>query len=401
MAPEQVEGKEADARTDLWSLGAVMYEMATGGGAFVGDTPASVIGSILRDTVPPVSRHQPLSPASLDHLIARCLEKDPDERWQNAGDVKRELQWIASTPPAATAREAPLRTNRSVARWLVVGGALAAALIAAAGWWRGGPAPSGTARMVFTIAPPDHIRITGATALSPDGRSIVFVGQGEDGPPTLWIRSIDNGAVRQLADTDDPAFPFWAPGADAIAFFAGGKLKTVALAGGPPRVLAPAPSGRGGSWGPDGTILFVPDTTTPILRVSERGGEAVAVTQLETTAGQIGHRWPKHVDAQHFLFTVQGAQTDTTGIYLATVGSPPPRASSRSIPTALTTTAMCSTWPRMRLLRDRSIRCGARSVILWNSQDQSPTPEDWDSARSPWPRIYFRMPQERALPQPH
>ena len=97
MAPEQVEGKEADTRTDLWALGAVMYKMATGARAFVGDSPASVIGSILRDTVPPVSRGQPLSPASLDHLIARCLEKDPDERWQNVGDVKRELQWVAST----------------------------------------------------------------------------------------------------------------------------------------------------------------------------------------------------------------------------------------------------------------------------------------------------------------
>ena len=175
--------------------------------------------------------------------------------------------------------------------------------------------------MIFTIAPPDHIRITGATALSPNGGSIVFVGQGDDGPPTLWIRSINNGTVRQLADTDDPAFPFWAPRADAIGFFAGGKLKTIALAGGSARVLAPAPSGRGGSWAPDGTILFVPDTTTPVFRVSERGGEAVAITKLETTAGQIGHRWPKHVDAQHFLYTVQGAQTDATGIYFATVGS--------------------------------------------------------------------------------
>jgi len=328
MAPEQVEGKEADVRSDLWSFGTVMYEMATGVRAFFGDTPASVIGSILRDTVPPASRRQPLSPASLDHLIARCLEKDPDERWQNAGDVQRELQWIAGTP-AAAAPVAPLRTNRGVGRWLIVGGALAVALIVAAGWWRGGAAPSPAERMIFTIAPPDPIRITGATALSPDGHSIVFVGQGADGPPTLWVRSIDNGAVRQLADTDDAEYPFWAPRADAIAFFAGGKLKTITLAGGPPRVLAPAPSGRGGSWGPDGTILFVPDTTTPIFRVSERGGEAVAVTKLDTTDGQIGHRWPKHVDAQHFLYTVQGAQTDATGIYLATVGS---TAAARLVP---------------------------------------------------------------------
>ena len=211
--------------------------------------------------------------------------------------------------------------NRSVARWLVVGGALVAALIAAAGWWRGGPAPSGAARMTFTIAPPDHIRITGATALSPDGRWFVFVGQGDDGPPTLWIRSIDDGGARQLNDTDDPAFPFWSPRGDAIGFFAGGRLKTVALAGGSPRVLAPAPSGRGASWGPDGNILYVPDTTSPIFRVSERGGESIAVTNLETTAGQIGHRWPKHVDTQHFLYTVQGTRTEATGIFFATIGS--------------------------------------------------------------------------------
>ena len=321
MAPEQVEGQEADAPSDIWALGAVTYKMVTGTRAFAGDTPASVIGSILKDTVPPVSSQQPLAPVALDHVVARCLERDPDARWQNAGDVKRELQWIASGPvgaaaPAATSR----RTIVGSFTWLVAGVGLGAALIGAGWSWRG-VAPAATPRMTLAVAPPEQVRITGATALSPDGRSFVFVGQGSDGAPALWVRTIQNGAARQLADTDDPAFPFWSPQGDAVGFFAGGKLKTIALAGGPPKVLAAASSGRGGSWGPDGTILYVPETTSPIFRISDRGGESTAVTKLDAVGGQIGHRWPHYIDSGHFLFTVQGARPDATGIYFSSVGS--------------------------------------------------------------------------------
>jgi eukaryotic-like serine/threonine-protein kinase len=320
MSPEQVEGRSADTRSDIWALGVVMQEMLTGVRPFGGDTPASVLSSILKDTPASLSSLRPLTPAPLDHVVERCLAKSPDERWQDAGDVKWELQWIASRLNADVTPALGRPTSGRIA-WLVGAVSVVVALLTGAAWWRAGASEAVLPRRTFALAPPQHVRITGGTALSPDGRWFAFVGQGAEGPPSMWIRSIDTGTSRPLADTDDPAFPFWSPQADALGFFAAGKLKTISLGGGPPKVLANASAARGGSWGADGTILYVADTNSPVLRISEKGSTPQAVTQVQYPRGHIGHRWPIVVDTDHFLFTVQSTQADVTGIYLGTLSS--------------------------------------------------------------------------------
>jgi serine/threonine protein kinase len=321
MAPEQVEGRDADTRSDIWALGAVLYEMATGRRPFDGASAASVIGAILKDTPPAVSTRQPLAPSALDHLVERCLEKDADERWQDAGDVKRELAWIAdvrSRPAADVPLAQPGR--RAVAPWIVAACVVVAGALGIATLLRPHPSSSMSRRMMFSIVPSDQVRPGGSFALSPDGRHFVFVGLAGDGAPSLWVRSTDTAAARRLPGTEDASYPFWSPRSDAIGFFAGGKVKTVAIADGVPKTLAPALNGRGGAWSADGTILYA-FVSGPVYRVSDKGGASTAVTSLDTQHRQIGHRWPAFLDGRHFVYTVQGAG-DATGIYLGSLDSP-------------------------------------------------------------------------------
>ena len=322
MSPEQVEGREADRRSDVWALGAVLYEAATGSRAFDGASAASIIGAILKDTPKPVSALQPLTPPSFDHVVERCLEKDPEDRWQDVGDVRHELQWIArnlARPEADKRSQADSR--RSVATWIAAGLVVAALLAVAVVLRRPPPSAANAERMLLSIVPPDQVRFGGSLALSPDGSRLVFVGQGAEGPPSLWIRQLDSPAALQLPGTEDASYPFWSPRGDAVGFFGGGKLKTIVIAGGAPRTLASTPAARGGSWGADGTIIYVPEPNSPVYRVSDKGGAAIPVTALDRKRREVGHRWPMFIDARHFTFTAQGPP-ETTGIYLASMDRP-------------------------------------------------------------------------------
>src|SRR5437867_340901 len=332
MAPEQLEGLEADARTDIFALGAVLHEMATGRRAFEGKSKTSLIAAIVSSQPPPISSIQPMSPPALDHVVRRCLEKDPDDRWQTAHDVKLQLQWIAEggsqvgLPAPVTAR------RRGRERWAWLFAALFAVLSAVLGtgyWMRAVPevrsirssilSPEGTSFDLFLLK-------SGGLSLSPDGRFMTFSVRAPDGGDALWIRSLDSPAARPLAGTQGATWPFWSPDSRFIAFFADGKLKKIDLAGSPGVALCDAYDGRSGSWSQEGVILFAPTPTSPIHRVPAAGGKATPVTQFDEGRGETTHRWASFLpDGRHFLYMAgshtAGIKSEANAVYLAELGS--------------------------------------------------------------------------------
>lgn len=314
MAPEQIEGRDADARTDIFAFGAVVYEMATGKKAFEGKSQASLISSILKDEPRSMSVLDPMTPPALDRVVRRCLAKEPDDRWQDTRDVKFELQWVAEPPSAGTAVQAPRVRGRERLAWALGAGGvvIAALLVVPAVTYLSAPDPIVTRLDVVTPPTTDPLSF----ALSPDGRQLVFAATGDDGP-RLWLRRLDEATARSLTGTEGGTSPFWAPDNRAIAFFADGKLKRIDLPNGQPVVLADAPDARGGTWNADGVILFTGSLLGPLMRVMATGGTAVPVT--EPAPGQ-SHRWPQFLpDGRRFIFFVGFGPLQTRGVYLASL----------------------------------------------------------------------------------
>jgi len=327
MSPEQLEGGEADARSDLFAFGAVLYEMATGKKAFTGRTQASLIGSILRDQPPPITLVQPLAPAALDRVVKQCLAKDPDERWQTAGDLKRELIWILESGPSpgAGAAPPPATAMARAAGWL--GWSIAALLLIttlALLATRNGGVAEATRPIHANILPEPGTTLVstsinaGPVAVSPDGTTLVFTARQGEGQRLLWVRRLDEAVTRPLAGSEGATRPFWSPDSRMIGFFANGKLKKVAAAGGPILELADAADPRGGSWtfggkgtlgdkrssaGKEGTIIFTPYYTGPLMKVGAEGGAVTAATQLDKVRQESTHRYPCFLpDGRHFLY---------------------------------------------------------------------------------------------------
>ena len=307
MSPEQVEGKEADARSDIFALGALLFEMATGKRAFEGKSATSTMAAVLEREPPAVSSLAPTAPAGLDRIVKTCLEKEPDRRFQSAHDVGLQLQWLAQGPQEAVTAAAPAmaagKKQRPFVAWGLAGAGLLLAIIFASLYVSGRK----SARVLRAqLLAPENLRFnfagdsSGPIVISPDGTHVVF-SAAEGGKTQLYVRSLSGLAVQALPGTDGATFPFWSPDSRSVAFFSDGKLRRADIGGGPPVTICDAPVGRGGTWSAKGVILFSPNFSVPLYQVPASGGTPVAVTKLE--GDYTTHRWPWFLpDGEHFLY---------------------------------------------------------------------------------------------------
>ena len=302
MAPEQLEGGEADPRTDIFAFGTVLHEMVTGRPAFTGKSKMSLVGSILRDMPPPVSTLQPVAPLALSRLITTCLAKDPDDRWQSARDVWRELKWIVDSgesgdepAPAGTVYGASRRVGPVRA---AVAAAIVAAAAAAAIVWTLKPAAPGVeatlARVAIALPLGDQIgdRVLPSVVVSADGSTLAYVGR-RAGAVQLFVRPIGTLETRAVPGTEGAASPFFSPDGQWIGFVAQGKLKKVPAVGGAVETLCDAAIGMGATWAPGDTIYFSPFSTAGLWKVSALGGTPEPVTVVDRSKGEFSHRWPQ------------------------------------------------------------------------------------------------------------
>jgi serine/threonine protein kinase len=322
MAPEQLEGKEADARSDIFAFGAVLYEMATGRKAFSGTSQASLIGSILRDDPTTISEISPMMPPAFNRVVKTCLAKDPEDRFQTAHDVKLQLQWIAEGGSLAGV-PAPLvarRKNREKLAWAVAAVAALAAALATLGYVRRAPVPPLTAR--FDIAHSEDLSSIDMPRISPDGRYIALNATDGSGKTRIWIRPLNALSAHALEGTEGTTRPFWSPDSRFVAFFAEGKLKKVEVSGGPPQKVCDAPTGADGSWSSEGVILFDGVTGDPIQRVAAAGGAPVVAVKPDASRKETNVAWPDFLpDGHHYIYMASGQKPEDNMYRLGSLDS--------------------------------------------------------------------------------
>ena len=354
MAPEQIEGRRVDARADIFAFGAVLHEMLTGKRAFGGESRASVIAAILKEDPQPIQSDAAL-PFGLDRVIRKCLAKDPDDRWQTAGDLRDELIWIAGQSQSGSQQSgATTSANAPSSRvaWTVAAIALTG-LVAAVGWPRfQTPSTSSGAEVRLDVATPQATNVMAAFsfALSPDGQKLAFVAASE-GVDRIWVRSFDSPGAAALKGTEGASYPFWKPDGQSIGFFARGMLSRIDLAGGLVQQLAPANSGRGGSWSRRGTIVFVPGNIDPLYRIADTGGTPTILLP----GAPVASRFPQFLsDDEHVLFYTRG------GVHMAAL--------SGGAPTLLTPSDTSGVVARGHLLFNRR---GTLYALRFDEQRQT------------------------------
>jgi Tol biopolymer transport system component len=330
MAPEQVEGKEADARTDIFAFGVVVYEMTTGKKAFEGKSQASLIAKIMETDPPSISSLQPMTPPALDRLVKKCLSKEPGKRWQAASDVCDELKWIAEQgqePHSAVAAPATIvQKERQKFAWVVAAVALLAAAVAGVFYLRRAPVELRSFR--FAVAPPEKhtfpvlANTPSFLSISPDGTKLAFVVVDASEHSMLWIRDLDSQTAQPISGTDDAQAPFWSPDSRFIAFSDNSSLKKVSVSGGPIQTITASQALGGGTWNRDGVILFAPATLGErIFRVPAAGGSPTPVTVLDPQR-ENADTWPIFLpDGKHFLYLTRSPNPTSGEIYVGSLDS--------------------------------------------------------------------------------
>jgi Tol biopolymer transport system component len=336
MSPEQLEGREPDARSDIFAFGSVLHEMVTGQRAFSGKSEAALIAAILAADAPPLSALQPSAPPALDRIVAKCLAKDPEDRWQSAGDLASQLEWLAENGPAAAVSAPALRPlGRGWWGWAVAAAAIGVAALVFA--LRGRDELPSTPPVTASLLPPPGVEYAfdvdyGSPALSPDGGRVAFIGVRRDGSQSLWVRDLSRPVANEVGETAGASYPFWSPDSRRLGFFARGRLLTVDAGGGNLTTVCPARHPRGGAWGAGNVILFA-EQFQPLQRVAATGGAPQAITRLGGIENS--HRFPQFVTGDLFLYLGIRVGSGRSNVYVGRLGSTEARLLVEDVPAAL------------------------------------------------------------------
>ena len=317
MSPEQVRAQVVDARSDIFSLGVLLHELIRGERPFQGDSAAETMAAIVKIDAPPLPES---TPSGVTRVIDGCLGKQPEERWQSARDLSRQLRWLADGGTSTSTQKPVSAARRGPWGWIAAAGALAVALIALGIAYFRQTQPAAPLTEFF-VQPPDKATSLEDPTISPDGRTLAFIAT-VDGNRQLWIRPLDSVSARPLAGTEGAYLPFWSPDNRFLGFFAHNKLKKVEVSGGVTQTVCNEVGGaRGGTWNREGLIVFKGGSRGPLSKVPSSGGAPKAATTLGD--GELAHGWPQFLpDGQHFLYRSYAFDEAQGSFWVASVDGP-------------------------------------------------------------------------------